>query len=245
MLEVITMEIGAKYRSEYVRVLSRMLRDNLSIDYRLNVVTDRPQVYGQKDNPDDPIISASNSLVRWPGWWNKLNLFNFAQFDTPGRLCLWLDLDLIILRDLGPLIEYGSARLREGADLVALKNWAQSGHGGVQSSVMLWNSANDKVRSALPYRHQIDRHCGPTIYSWPPRNDRGHMWGDQEYITEARDLGLLSVGYFAPDFTRSYKYHAREAEPRDPAAICIFHGKPNPDEAGGWAEAKWRSYASR
>ena len=70
-----------------------------------------------------------NGLDPKLGWWNKrLVLTTF----TVGRN-LYIDLDTVVVGDLERLL---TPRNVEAISMPA--NWAQSGHGGCQSSVMAW-----------------------------------------------------------------------------------------------------------
>lgn len=144
----------------------------------------------------------------YPGWWNKIHVLR-----TKGP-CLWIDIDSVITGPLDPLCEplY--------ADIRIAKNWAQSGHGGCQSSVMFWNDA-----SAI-----TDRFTPDVIESG--------LWGDQEFITQLRDAGEIEVEHFDERLVKSYKYHARNGIPEG-ASVVTFHGKPDPHEVGGWVRECW------
>lgn len=143
-----------------------------------------------------------------PGWWGKVRLFEESRARN-----LWLDLDVVVTGSLDGLVTPVSADLR------ICKNWAQSGWGGCQSSVMYWE--NDKPRI-------INDEFDPKIAHWPPSND-GCLWGDQEWITQLRDEKRLSVEYFRAEDVVSYKYHCREGLPKS-AKVVSFHGRPNPYE---------------
>jgi hypothetical protein len=106
------------------------------------------------------------------------------------------------------------------------KNWAQSGYGGCQSSVMYWEGDSGKI---------INDEFDPSIAHWPPRNEPGILWGDQEWITQLRDEKRLDVEYFDPADVISYKYHVRGQGLPPQAKVVVFHGKPNPGEVrDGW-----------
>jgi len=157
-----------------------------------------------------------------PGWWCKTQLFGS---DKPYARNLWLDLDVTITGALDPLVVP-----LNGSQLRIAKNWAQSGHGGCQSSVMYWEG--DSARVISDTFDQADAH-------WPPRTDKhwnnGQVqWGDQEWITCLRDMNHLQVEYFYPAHVQSYKYHCRAGLPED-CRVAVFHGKPKPSEvADGW-----------
>ena len=67
----------------------------------------------------------------------------------------------------------------------------------------------------------------PAIAHWPPINQPGILWGDQEWCTALRDAGKLDVEYFDSADMISYKYHARNGLPEG-AKVVVFHGLPNP-----------------
>lgn len=144
-----------------------------------------------------------------PGWWGKVRLFEMSKERN-----LWLDLDVVITGSLDNLVTPTN-------NLRIAKNWANSGYGGCQSSVMYWEGDAHKTISA-----EFD----PAIAYWPPRNDPGVLWGDQEWITQLRDEGRVQVEYFNQDEVVSYKYHCRGKAVPKGAKVVVFHGKPNPSE---------------
>ena len=91
--------------------------------------------------------------TRRPGWWGKVEIL-----ENPGP-ALWIDIDTVVTGQLDDLCI-------TNADIRVAKNWAQSGHGGCQSSVMYWNDA----------RH-IAEMFDEAHVCWPPSND-GRLWGD-------------------------------------------------------------------
>jgi hypothetical protein len=146
-----------------------------------------------------------------PGWWCKIRLFG----DDSRKRNLWLDLDVIVTGSLDGLV----TPLTKGIRIA--KNWAQSGWGGCQSSVMYWEGDSGKV---------INDEFDPGIAHWPPINAPGVLWGDQEWITQLRDEKRLMVEYFNPADVVSYKYHCRGVGLPDDAKVVVFHGKPDPSE---------------
>lgn len=154
-------------------------------------------------NMNEPFVFRCITKNRFPGWWNKLDVLR-----SRGRT-LWIDVDSVIVGPLDALI----APLAPGVDIRVAKNWARSGHGGIQSSVMYWEDASN-----------ITRHFKPEIIE-------SGLWGDQEFLTELRDKRQIVVEYFDERLVKSYKYHARElGSAPDGAAIVTFHGKPDPHE---------------
>jgi len=168
--------------------------------------------------PHEFICITESDLL---GWWAKVRLFG----SNSRARNLWLDLDVAITGSLDGLVVPLSSDIRTG------KNWAQSGHGGCQSSVMYWEGDACKI---------INDEFDPAIAHWPPRNEPGVLWGDQEWITQLRDEKRLAVEYFSPVDVVSYKYHCRDVMSVGPgharaglpngAKVVVFHGKPRPYE---------------
>ena len=200
---------GDKYDDYYVQRLQREVQNHLYGPYQFRCVTDR-QIEGVY------CVKPINDL---PGWWGKTNLFAAGE-NTERNL--YLDLDVVITGDLTSLVDsYG------GCNFAAPTNWAQSGHGGVQSSVMLWKGGKGC------HAEWIHRYFDPAIAYWPPRNEPGVcLWGDQEFITTLRDQGRLSVTPIDAKLVKSYKYHVRPTHSvPDDCRVVVFHGDPKPSAA--------------
>ncbi len=217
---------GDKYPfPEYVLRLRSMVARNLTVPHRFICITDFPLNPG--GYPQAELLEADD--IEWlkpptdlPGWWGKLGLFK-PGFAT--GMNLWLDLDVVITGSLDILVDYLPCAL------ATPWNWAQSGHGGCQSSVMLWYG--DGPRSIYDSFDHSDAH-------WPPRNDNGKLWGDQEWITVCRDNGF-PVTEIEPGLVVSYKYHCRtEGKSPDNARVVVFHGEPNPSDCHEqWIKDAW------
>jgi hypothetical protein len=211
MLTVWSLCWGDKYPDYYVQRLKESVSDYVTLKHRFVCITDR----------DIDGVDCIPPVVDWPGWWGKIQLFKpgFA-----GRQNLFLDLDVVITGNLDNMIlQYA------GSALAAPNNWAASGWGGVQSSVMLWHSGGPS-----PIYSAFD----PAIAYWPPRNEPGVLWGDQEFITTQRTAGF-PVTQIDPALVQSYKYHCRDKPPSDECKIVVFHGDPKPSEVKNAGWFKW------
>lgn len=201
MLAVWSVCWGDKYSDYCVQRLKREVEKNLSIPHEFRCITER-QIEGVECVP--PI----NDL---PGWWGKVNLFSWDVCEDRN---LYLDLDVVITGSLDEMVsEYGKC------SLAMPWNWAQSGHGGCQSSVMLWHKNYNTKQVYDLFDH--------SIAYWPPRNEHCVLWGDQEWITHLRDTDKVQVNQINPDWIKSYKYHCRAGLP-DGTKVVVFHGDPKP-----------------
>jgi len=205
MLTVWSMSTGGRYSDYFVQRLQREVKKYLDMEHRFVCICDH-EIEG---------VSTILPPTDYPGWWGKVGLFK------PGVAAmqnLWLDLDVVVTSDLTDLIKsYGDEQLAMPT------NWAQSGHGGCQSSVMVWRGGKG-CQSEWIYRM-----FKPEWAHWPPVNQPGVLWGDQEHITQLRDSGRIKVTPINEKWVKSYKYHCIGRLPDD-CRVVVFHGSPNPDE---------------
>lgn len=198
MLTVWSVCWGAKYGDEDVQILQGMVARHMKQPHRFRCLSDRP-IEG---------VDTTITPVSWPGWWQKLALFLMEQGPA-----LYLDLDVVIVGPLDDLV------CHNGISMPA--NWAQSGHGGCQSSVMSWTGDY----SWLPGLFD------PKELSRPENGNFGwygaqRLWGDQEFITS--HLGDPGKGEVIPmPGIKSYKYHCGDGVPQGSRVVC-FHGDPKP-----------------
>lgn len=197
MLTVWSVLNGQKYDDGDVYTLREMVSRHL----------ERPHVFRCLSDRDIPGVDCLVTDEQWPGWWSKLLLLRYATGHN-----LYLDLDVVIV---GPLDDLISERMSMP------KNWAQSGHGGCQSSVMSWGLEYDWI----PDMFDAD------LLAEPERGNCGSyrgLWGDQEFITAvAGDPGGDVIAEMHGIY--SYKYHCQSSLPEDAKVVC-FHGRPKPHE---------------
>jgi hypothetical protein len=200
-LEVWSVCVGEKYTDDDVHILKDMVARNLG-DHRFRCLSDRSRSG----------IDCTITGTGWPGWWSKLELFLVAKGPT-----LYLDLDTVVVDELTPLLS---------RSLSMPANWAQSGHGGCQSSVMSWSGDYSAIAKAF----------NPRLLHEPESGNYGRygdkrLWGDQEFITEqmGEPRSYAAYGVTAMRGVVSYKYHCRQGLPEGARVVC-FHGTPKPSE---------------
>lgn len=198
MLTVWSVCVGDKYTERDVNILRSMAARHLDRPHRFRCLSDREIAGVDTFIPDE----------QWPGWWAKLLLFRYSS----GQ-CLYLDLDTVIVGNLDRLL---SKQLSMPA------NWAQSGHGGCQSSVMSW----DGDYSFIPDSFDVSLLTAPERGNCGTYKD-GNLWGDQEFITQL--MGDPGDRVIPMPHVYSFKYHCRESLPAD-ASVVAFHGEPKPSQ---------------
>ena len=207
MLTIWCVYIGNKYPVEYVHNLYWMVQKNSNFAFTFKCITDQIiPIFDQKRRDFCKIESVPALQFDVPSdklWFHKLSLFHYANGPS-----IYFDLDTIICGNLSPLLFY----LKE--ILAMPKNWAQSGHGGWQSSCMIWNGE---------LRKPFDL--------WEPSVAK-RLHGDQCFITEVMSDQVTAIN---PNLILSYKYHVNRPRlkrpPKDAIAIT-FHGQPDYHEVG-------------
>ena len=157
---------------------------------------DAPHTFKCLTDKSIPGVVCVKPLKPWHGWWQKLCLF--GQAEGPS---LYFDVDVVITGSLDYLVPFTRNVLAAPA------NWGQSGHGGIQSSVMAWNGTLREPYQKFNYGVDSKR-----------------LWGDQEYLSE-----LYGDNFIKLPGIYSYKYHCRNGLPGD-CSVAVFHGKPDPHE---------------
>jgi len=196
VLNVFSVCVGTKYSPAYVYALREAVAEHLSLPHRFICIT----------GYELPGIEIIDPVAPYPGWWSKLNLFAPGIANGPS---LYFDLDVVVTGSLDYLADFAEHKFSAPA------NWARSGHGGIQSSVMAWRGN----------WHAPFDYIQP---QWPAVTER--LWGDQELLWE-----MLGDNWVRIPGIYSYKYHCRNGDHPADMAVCVFHGEPKPvDVSDAW-----------
>lgn len=215
---------GTGYDWIYVDRLYNMLTRNIPGGIRFHVYTE----------PDRAVPShmIKHDLDLWPGiggprksWWYKMQLFNPAHF--AGDM-LYLDLDMIVLRDLSWVLSLPTNIFWGIRDFRHLQ---RSGFQTINSSVMWFNVSY--------FSYVWDQFIKDGVESVANR-----FQGDQDYITKVVDLNHRR--FFDEKYFESYRWqcldggydfqYRRHKAPgtgmqiAGDTAVVVFHGKPKPHE---------------
>jgi len=179
--------VGDKYDPGYVYALKEAVANNLTVEHEFKCITTH----------NLPGITTRNPPVSYQGWWSKIGLFAPHVATGPS---LYFDLDVVITGNLDYLVPYTER-------FSAPANWAASGHGGIQSSVMAWPGNWHEPYKRFNYSVDSER-----------------LYGDQEFLWE-----MLKDDWVRIPHVGSYKYHCRQGLPNN-LRVIVFHGLPNPHE---------------
>lgn len=225
MYNVCCVYYGSKYEPVYVQNLYNMVKRHLTLPYKFHCFTDHVRLH--------KIVQGDISFRPFPrhdfeGWWNKLQLFN-PQNGLTG-VNFYLDLDVVILKNINCFVEWGSE-----TTFGIIRDFGQPDT-TFNSSIMKWNN---RVMDDIIWKPYMNE-----------RVNHRKLQGDQNVITHyVKNNYTLSP--FPDEWTQSYKWFDRSRNrfhrtkwtyEQDPnAKIAVFHGRPNPHESDkDWVKNNWK-----
>jgi|APSaa5957512493_1039668.scaffolds.fasta_scaffold06094_6 hypothetical protein len=218
-MNVVCIKWGQKYGAEYVNNLDYMVRKHSTVPTNFICITE--DTTGIKDSITIKELPNLNLKI----WWNKLYIFK------PGALpegpTLYLDLDVVIHRNIDEILTYG-----EDDEFVGCRDFGQPKM-WFNSSVMRFNP---KSHSHIWDRFDADR--GEAL----------KLHGDQNFITKVMK-GKPGTITFPDEWIWSYKWGAVRGERfkkgniAATSKIAVFHGIPNPPtvkDKENWIKENWK-----
>lgn len=229
-VNVVCVNWGTKYSSEYVERLFQMIKRNTTYKFKMYCLTDNPEMYNNG-------IIGIKLIPGFDGWWNKMQLFRDDVL--PLGEYLYFDLDVVIVDNIDCLFEYegfGISRdfINPDTGLLGGKEY--------NSSIMRF------TQNKLIWKHFTDNET-----QWKAAQAKIPFFGDQNVISDF----LNRSGYDSPfpdQWIWSFKIGSlRGRRPVDHSQffgseipeggkVCVFHGKPNPDEVNvEWVNKFWKN----
>lgn len=214
---------GNGYDWQYVENLYNMLTRTIPAGIRFHVYTEHDRSVPPhmiKHVLDDWGVSGPKK-----SWWYKMQLFNSAHFS--GDL-LYLDLDVVIVRDLTCLIQQPTDYFWTIRDFRYLQNQRTS---TINSSLMWFNVE----KFSWIWDKFLLNNVTDTMRQFP---------GDQDYLNHV--LYINQRRFFDDRYFESYRWQCHDGgydfhkrKHRTPGtgmrvapdtAVVVFHGKPKPHE---------------
>ena len=205
-INVCCVKEGDKYDSDYVNTLYLMTKRCLTIPFDFICLTENSQNLLKQIK----VINLEDKSIK--GWWNKCLLFK------PGLLsgsCLYLDLDMIILKNIDEfIIQNQYLNILCNPFSFQNKNYYK-----INSSMMFWNTANKELNNIwFQYsKNKIfyDAHI-------PSTNE---IYGDQKVILESN----IKYKFFPSDKIRYFKLIEGEDFLDTNISIIVCKGKKQKD----------------
>lgn len=186
------------------------------------------------DKPDEiaPFVDIAVKMeIDWPCWWGKMELF---RIPPP---VLYFDLDMMIVGELGPLLQ--SVNSLPDDELLLVRGFYRN---DPCSTILGWN-CNMRWLTETFFLGMATEHNSVDVLAGRPiwtEQSHGigctiggmHFLGDQDFIAMAC-TGIRKLVY-AQDYCTgiySYKVHIQKMGvlPAD-ARMVVFHGRPRPSE---------------
>lgn len=164
-------------------------------------------IYRLEDMLNEQVIQPYNFSVimsDWPGWWGKIELFQFDQV-------FYLDLSVAIIQPIDHIID-------ATGDFMACRDFVFPEL--MNSKVMSWKG---------DYSYVFDKFAADPERFMAQYQGGSEWWGDQSFINHT----IKEKRYFQdlfPNEIVSYKLGEITKETR----IIGFHGKPKPEETEYW-----------
>ncbi len=232
MTNILCLKWGKRYNADYVNILHRSVRRNISRPLDFYCCTDDDTGLDRDIRiipfPENPGVKRG-----WPDILVKLALLRDGFGDLEGPT-LFLDLDVAITGAIDPFFDFEPGRF------CIIHNWVN------------WRKALLGRRPAVGNSSVFRFEAGQSGYAYETflremhrAEDRSQFNTEQAFLTYA----LGDPVWWPDEWVRSFKWHCRPAFPlnllRPPklpgdCRILVFHGRPDPDEAiRGFSGKKW------
>jgi hypothetical protein len=232
---VVCLKHGNKYSSEYVNKLYNMVQRNLALDHEFVCFTENTQGI-------DPHIRTESleKLDGVSGWWYKPSFFN-PKFILQGTI-LFLDLDLIIFREIDPLFEYSPGKMCVIQDFnrslfpkypkinSSVVRFETGQHSEIyEDFVVDAKGVSRRFRGDQEWIYYCIRNKGYVL--WPTEWIQSYKW-------EMRDRPALDKT--KPKDQRDFKENKNPTVLAD-TRVAVFHGDPNPKFCKDpWVVENWK-----
>jgi hypothetical protein len=215
---------GTGYEWQYVERLYNMLVKQIPQGIRLHVYTEHHRSV--------PPYIIKHCLDEWPGiggpkrsWWYKMQLFNREHFDGP---LLYLDLDVVVVRDLGWITDCHTDYFWALRDFRYLQRKNIS---NINSSVMYF----DVSKFSWIWDDFVQKNINDVVKQFPGDQDYlGHVLNVnqrrlfEDRLFESYRWQVLDGGY---DFQRRcHRQPGAGARVAGDTAVVVFHGQPKPHQ---------------
>ncbi len=229
----------SSFTADCVVRLERMVRRYLDRSFSFVCFTDGTRGAIPKHIQTVRIPSCGQEIpANGRGFWNKLQVFNPSHRVAFGDRALFFDLDVLIVADLSPLVDFpGDFALTEDALVVERAHIDRDRYGRqivrrFNSSVMLW-TPGEQDRLFTGWR-AVDAH---------------RLMSDQDWIGEqAPDAVGMPLAWF-PRISQLVKDEviAKTGQPMPTEAKVVLVKKPKPVQAAAtwpWFEPMWGGWAA-
>jgi len=230
MVDIVCVNWGSKYGTEYTRKLYEMVKRNTTRDFKFYCLTDNLSIY------DTPIIPVKIK-GGYAGWWNKMQIFRDDML--PAGEYLYLDLDVVIVDNIDSILDFtgfGITRdfINPDTGILGGKEYNSSVMRFTQD-INLWKffyknqEKWKKIQAQIPFfgdQNVISAYLNEKAYANPFPDE--WLWSFKMGTLRGR-RPVEHDKFFGAQIPNNGK-------------ICIFHGLPNPSDVSvDWVTENWRA----
>ena len=205
-INVCCVKEGDKFDSDYVNTLYLMAKRCLTIPFDFICLTENPRNLFKQIK----VVNLEDKSIK--GWWNKCLLFK------PGLLsgsCLYLDLDMIILKNIDEFIIQNQC-LNILCNPVSFNN---KNYYNINSSMMFWNADNKELNN-IWFQYAENK-----LFYDAHKPSINEIYGDQKVIIESK----VKYEFFRSDKIRYFKLLKKEDLLDANISIIVCKGKKQKD----------------
>lgn len=223
-VNIVCMKWGTRYPVQYVNILRASVARHLHRPFRFLCITEETAglAPGIETCPFPP--NPGITQARWPNVFLKLLITADGFADLTGPT-LFLDLDLVVLDDIGCFFDH-----LPGKPCI-IHNWIERRKQILKPRPAIGNSSIFRFEAGRSgYIHET------FLREIKDANDRSKFCTEQAFLTYA----MKEPNWWPEPWVRSFKFNCRPVfplnlfvAPRQPqgAKFLVFHGKPDPPEA--------------
>ena len=205
-INVCCVKAGDKYDSDYVNTLYLMTKRYLTTTFDFVCFTENSQNLLKQIK----VINLEDKSIK--GWWNKCLLFK------PGLLsgsCLYLDLDMIILKNIDEFIIQNQC-LNILCNPISLNKRI---YYKINSSMLFWNTDNKELNK-IWFQYSENK-----LFYDTHKPSINEIYGDQKVIIESN----VKYKFFPTDKIRYFKFIENKNAVDPNISIIVCKGKKQKD----------------
>ncbi len=217
-INVCCVKEGNKYDGDYVNTLYLMTKRCLTIPFDFICLTENSQNLLKQIK----VINLEDNSIK--GWWNKCLLF---KPDFLSGSCLYLDLDMIILKNIDEfIIQNQCLNILCNPITFNKKNYYR-----INSSMMSWNADNKELHK-IWFQYSENK-----LFYDAHKPSINEVYGDQKVILESN----IKYKFFPSDKIRYFKFIEGKDILDTNISIIVCKGKKQKDHKSNfYVKSYWK-----
>ena len=236
MNKIICLKHGTKYGPDYVNILHSMIKRFCTVEHEFICFTeDKAGLVN-----DIKVVELPTAYPKISGWWYKPLLMNPLLPQLQHSTVLYIDLDVIIFKNIDNLFHYkpGSFCVVRDFNRSTNKEWNR-----FNSSVVRWQTGqhpqvyNEFIKDA---GHTARRFHGDQDWLFANVKNNFEFWPDEWIMSYKWEMRNRPPLIRRQDGIRDFKSPGHPTIQKE-TSIAVFHGDPNPKVCcDPWCKENWK-----